>query len=60
MVAALREVSGSFLPAAKRAMALVGLECGPVRPPLRNLGAGEARAVEEGLARLGFEAFRCR
>jgi len=60
MIAALREVSGSFLPAAKRVMALVGLECGPVRPPLRNLGAEEARAVEEGLARLGFEAFRCR
>ena len=60
MIAGIRGVTGSFLPAAKSVMAMVGVDCGPVRPPLANLTAEQVEAVREGLARLGFDDFRNR
>jgi N-acetylneuraminate lyase len=60
MIAAIRGVAGSFLPAAKAVMAMVGLDCGPVRPPLAALAPEQTEALREGLERLGFEAFRNR
>jgi len=60
MIAALRDVSDSFLPAAKAVMAMVGVDCGSVRPPLPALAPEQVEAVRESLARLGFEEFRNR
>jgi N-acetylneuraminate lyase len=40
----------SFAAASKAAMALCGVDCGPVRPPLRNLSAAETAALAEELA----------
>lgn len=42
------------LPAGKAMMKLVGLDCGPVRPPLRNLTAQELKAFRRDLAGVGF------
>lgn len=48
-----------FLPAAKRVMAILGVDCGPVRPPLANLTAEQEKMLREHLERLGFpERFR--
>jgi len=60
MVAALRGVAGSFLPAAKAVMAMVGVDCGPVRPPLAALAPAQTEAVRTALERLGFDEFRNR
>lgn len=60
MIAALRGVSGSFLPAAKAVMAMVGVDCGAVRPPLPALAPEQVETARKGLERLGFEAFRNR
>lgn len=38
----------------KAIMALIGLDCGPVREPLRPLGADEIDALAEELERIGF------
>jgi N-acetylneuraminate lyase len=37
--------SFGFLPASKAVMALVGVDCGPVRPPLHNLAAPQIDAL---------------
>jgi len=42
-----------FLPACKAAMALVGVPCGPVRPPLRNLSREESAALAGQVGALG-------
>jgi N-acetylneuraminate lyase len=42
------------LPAGKAMMKLIGLDCGPVRLPLRNLSAGQEAALGEALKTLGF------
>lgn len=60
MIRILAGAAGGFLPAAKRVMAMVGVDCGPVRPPLRPLTPDEAEAVRRGLDALGFDAFRNR
>jgi N-acetylneuraminate lyase len=60
MIRLLYESSVSYLPAAKAVMKMVGVDCGPVRPPLRPLTPDEAEAVRRGLDRLGFDAFRNR
>jgi len=60
MVRTLRSITGDFLPAAKAVMAMVGQDCGPVRPPLATLTPSNVEAVREGLDRLGFEEFRNR
>jgi len=60
MIRTLRGVTGDFLPAAKAVMAMVGVDCGTVRPPLASLTPNEVDAVREGLERLGFDDFRNR
>jgi N-acetylneuraminate lyase len=42
-----------FLPASKAVMAMVGVDCGPVRRPLRNLEPPQVAALAERLATLG-------
>jgi N-acetylneuraminate lyase len=44
------------LPANKVIMSLIGLDCGPVRPPLRNLTADEMASLRRDLERVGFPA----
>jgi N-acetylneuraminate lyase len=44
------------LPAGKAMMRLIGVDCGPVRPPLRNLTAEEFGALQQALERVGFPA----
>jgi N-acetylneuraminate lyase len=41
-----------FSAASKAVMAFLGVDCGPVRPPLRNLGAAETDQLAEELAGL--------
>jgi N-acetylneuraminate lyase len=42
-----------FLPASKAVMALCGVDCGPVRPPLRPLTEEQKRALREDLEAAG-------
>ena len=42
------------LPAGKAMMKIQGLDCGPVRPPLRNLTAEQFAALQHDLAAVGF------
>lgn len=42
------------LPVGKAMMKLVGLDCGPARPPLRNPASEEWKLIERELARAGF------
>jgi N-acetylneuraminate lyase len=44
------------LPAGKAIMKIIGLDCGPVRPPLKNLTDGEFQALRQDLERVGFPA----
>lgn len=44
------------LPAGKAMMKIQGLDCGPVRPPLRNLTAEQHVALQHDLASVGFPA----
>lgn len=44
--------SYGFLAASKAVMGLIGVDCGPVRPPLRNLGAEELARLADELTRL--------
>jgi N-acetylneuraminate lyase len=44
------------LPAGKAMMKIVGLDCGPVRPPLKNLTAAEFESLRQDLERVGFPA----
>jgi N-acetylneuraminate lyase len=41
-----------FMAAAKAVMAMIGVDCGPVRPPLRNLTCDELSSLAAELARL--------
>lgn len=45
--------SHGYLAASKYVMALKGVDCGPVRLPLRNLDDSAKRAIAEGMERLG-------
>jgi len=54
MIHLLYSTTRAFLPAAKSVMKMVGLDCGPVRPPMRNLTADEAEHLRAELERLGF------
>jgi len=58
MIRVLAGAPGGFLPAAKGLMARVGVDCGPVRPPLRPPAAGEAETVGREIDALGFDEFR--
>lgn len=42
------------LPAGKAMMAFAGIECGPVRPPLRDLDAGQRESLRRELETAGF------
>lgn len=42
------------LPAGKAMMAFAGIECGPVRPPLRDLDAGQRESFRRDLEAVGF------
>ena len=44
------------LPAGKAMMKMVGLDCGPVRTPLRNLTTEQYAALQRDLAAVGFPA----
>ncbi len=44
------------LPAGKAMMKMIGVDCGPVRSPLRNLTAEEYAAFQKELERVGFPA----
>ena len=57
MIHMLYSTTRAFLPAAKRVMKMVGLDCGPVRPPMRNLTPEEAEHVRAELERLGFDDY---
>ncbi len=52
MVAVLRTFGVTI--AAKEAMKLTGLDCGPVRPPLRDLTGAESARLRDELDRAGF------
>ncbi|MEI7921344.1 MAG: dihydrodipicolinate synthase family protein [Planctomycetota bacterium] len=45
--------SHGYLPASKYVMTLKGVDCGPVRLPLRNLDESAKRAIAEGMEKLG-------
>ncbi len=44
------------LPAGKAMMSLIGLDCGPMRPPMKNLSVEEREALRHDLERVGFPA----
>ena len=44
----------NYLPAAKLVMKIIGVDCGPVRPPLPNLTGPNASALEKELEDIGF------
>ncbi|MCB1129076.1 MAG: dihydrodipicolinate synthase family protein, partial [Verrucomicrobiae bacterium] len=43
-----------YMAAAKAVMGMVGVECGPVRLPLRALDPAQAKTLREDLERVGF------
>ena len=43
-----------YMPAAKAVMGLVGLDCGPVRPPLKALSADTIGRLKRDLEAIGF------
>ena len=44
------------LPAGKAMMGMIGLDCGPVRPPLKNLSPEELKVFRSELEQVGFPA----
>ncbi|MBO94944.1 MAG: N-acetylneuraminate lyase [Opitutales bacterium] len=46
--------SHGYLPAAKMVMKMIGVDCGPARPPLTNLKGPAASALEKELENMGF------
>src|SRR5204863_7509859 len=48
------------LPAGKAMLKLCGIDCGPVRLPLRTLSAERVGQMEEALAAIGWDELRCR
>jgi len=42
------------LPAGKAMMSLVGIDCGPVRPPLQNLTRSQFEVLRQELEQVGF------
>jgi N-acetylneuraminate lyase len=43
-----------FLPSSKAVMELIGIDCGPVRAPLRPISANDKRSLKQRLERIGF------
>jgi N-acetylneuraminate lyase len=54
LIQLLAKVSPAFLPAAKAVMKLLGIDCGPVRPPLSNLTQEQLNTLQEKLQKIGF------
>jgi N-acetylneuraminate lyase len=54
MIRFLMETTGSFLPAAKAVMKILGVDCGPVRSPLPALTVEQFEIVRGGLEKIGF------
>ena len=48
------------LAAGKAAMSFLGLDCGPVRTPLRPLAPDQQRQLRDGFEAVGFSTFACR
>jgi N-acetylneuraminate lyase len=46
--------------ATKAVMKMLGLDCGPVRPPLRNLTTSQYEGLQAGLRQMGFFEFCCK
>ena len=46
--------SYGFMPAAKSAMAMIGVDCGICRPPARNLSETQKQSLRSDLENLGF------
>jgi len=60
LVEALRMAAGQEIASGKAAMKLLGLDCGPVRNPLRSLSPAQSAAYAARLESIGFEEFCCR
>ena len=43
-----------YLPAAKTVMGMIGIDCGPARQPLANIGSGEVSMLQKQLHEMGF------
>lgn len=54
IIAVMAQHSG--LPAGKAMMSMIGLDCGPVRPPLKNLSPDELKLFRSDLEQVGFPA----
>jgi N-acetylneuraminate lyase len=57
LVRALLRFGSSFMAAGKAVMNRLGIDCGPVRSPLRPLSAEQASQLDEQLTRLGFDDY---
>ncbi|MBE3096690.1 MAG: dihydrodipicolinate synthase family protein [Planctomycetes bacterium] len=60
MIRLLVQFDGTALASGKAMMKAVGLDCGPVRPPLRNLTAEQESRLFSDLAKMGLADFYCR
>lgn len=60
MIDAAVRAGGSAVANFKALMAGLGLDCGPVRPPLRGPTPAQLTALQATLRELGFESFCCR
>jgi N-acetylneuraminate lyase len=57
LVRTLLRFGPAAMAAGKAVMGRLGIECGPVRPPLRSLSPEQATQLDEQLARLGFDDY---
>jgi N-acetylneuraminate lyase len=48
------------LPAGKAMLKLCGIDCGPVRLPLRTLSRDRIREMEKALEAIGWDELRCK
>ncbi|HEY0946897.1 MAG TPA: dihydrodipicolinate synthase family protein [Opitutaceae bacterium] len=60
MIKACNGVGVTHLAASKAIMALLGVDCGPVRLPLRQPDAAQLALLRENLESIGFSDFACR
>jgi len=60
LVQAMGMFPGQNLATGKATMRLLGVDCGPVRKPIRNLTDEQFAAYAARLESIGFEEFRCR
>jgi len=57
MIGIIRRSGDDFLGAAKAIMKIIGIDCGPVRLPLRALLEEKHKILEENLFKIGFQTF---